>query len=221
MIRTSIASALGRSISSGRTLAAHRSDQTKRPITVCALVGVRDATDRGRKSNPKEHDMLVFRLPVSVRGHLCGAAEPLGAPIVRLHRRRHGGHQQPPVAVRPWSAAGTKTFLLRFREKEHEMPSLQQRPRSRSTVRLISSAAAALFASGASIVNWLLRQRDYRRTLNELHNLSELDRRELRISKADFAAIAWAEAERLHELRRGSQPSIGSPDPCEPSPPSN
>jgi hypothetical protein len=96
------------------------------------------------------------------------------------------------------------------------MPSSQQGPRGRSTFHLVSRAAAALLASG---VNWFLRRRDYRRTLNELHNLNEMDLRELRISKADFSAIATAEAERLYKLRRGSQPSTGSLDPSEHSRP--
>jgi uncharacterized protein YjiS (DUF1127 family) len=90
------------------------------------------------------------------------------------------------------------------------MPSLQPSPRSRSIYRLMSGATAALLASGVSVAHCFVRWRDYRRTLNELHNLSELDLRELRISKADFNAIAWGEAQRLHELRRGSQPSNGS-----------
>jgi uncharacterized protein YjiS (DUF1127 family) len=101
------------------------------------------------------------------------------------------------------------------------MPSSQQSPRGRSAFYLISCTAAALLASGASIVNWFLRRRDYRRTLNELHNLNETDLRDLRISKADFSAIATAEAERLHKLRRGSQPSTGSLDLSEHSRPRN
>jgi hypothetical protein len=101
------------------------------------------------------------------------------------------------------------------------MPSSQQGSRGRSTFHLISCAAAVLLACGASIVNWFLRRRDYRRTLNELHNLNELDLRELRISKADFSAIATAEAERLHKLRRGLQPSTGSVDPSGHSRPRN
>jgi uncharacterized protein YjiS (DUF1127 family) len=95
------------------------------------------------------------------------------------------------------------------------MRSLEKRPRNRSTFRLISCAATALLAYGASIVNWFLRRLDYRRTLNELHNLSDADLRDLRISKTDFNAIAWAEAERLHELRHGSRSSTGSLGPSE------
>jgi uncharacterized protein YjiS (DUF1127 family) len=90
------------------------------------------------------------------------------------------------------------------------MPSLQQGPGSRSTFRLVLCVAGALLASGVSIISWFLRQRDYRRTLNELNNLNEQDLRELRISKADFSAIARAEAERLHNLRRRSQQSTVS-----------
>jgi hypothetical protein len=112
--------------------------------------------------------------------------------------------------VRLWLAAGTKTFLLRFREKEHEMPSLQPGPGSRSTFLLMSCAAAVQLTSGVSIANWFLRQLDYRRTLHELHGLSERDLRGLRVNQADFSAIAWAEAKRLHELRRGSPLSNGS-----------
>jgi hypothetical protein len=154
-----------------------------------------------------------FKLPASV--HLDGAIRPGRAPAVRLHRRRYGRRQRPAAAVHLWLAAGTKTFLLRFREKDHEMPSLQQGPRSRSTFHLMSCVAAALWASAESIVNWFLRRRDYCRTLNELHNLDEPDLRDLRISKADFSAIAWAEAERLCELRRGSRPSTRNLDPSE------
>jgi hypothetical protein len=150
--------------------------------------------------------MRFFRLPASVRAQLYGETKPRGAPAVRLRRRRrYGRHQQPPAAVRLSLAAGTKTFLFRFREKEHEMPSLQNGPESRFIFRLMSCAAAALLTSGMWIATWFQRRRDYRRTLNELHALSEQDLRELRISGADFNAIARAEAKRVHELRRGSQ----------------
>lgn len=55
-----------------------------------------------------------------------------------------------------------------------------------------------------SVSGWFLRWRDYHRTLNELECFTERDLRELRINKADFVAIAWDEAARRHELRRGS-----------------
>jgi hypothetical protein len=153
--------------------------------------------------------MRVFKLPAFVRVQLYGATKPRAAPAVRLRRRRrYGRHQQPPATVRLWLAAGT--FLLRFRQKEREMPSLQPGPGSRSIFRLMSCAAAALLTSGTLVADWFLRRRDYRRTLGELRRLSEPDLRELRISAADFSAIAWAEAERLHELRSGSQLSNGS-----------
>jgi uncharacterized protein YjiS (DUF1127 family) len=68
--------------------------------------------------------------------------------------------------------------------------------------RLTSCAAAALLAFGRSVVNWFLRWRDYRRTLNELESLSESDLPDMRISKADFNAIAWEEAARRHKSKR-------------------
>jgi uncharacterized protein YjiS (DUF1127 family) len=68
--------------------------------------------------------------------------------------------------------------------------------------RLTSCAAAALLAFGRSTANWFLRWRDYRRTLNELESLSESDLRDMRISKADFDAIAWEEAKRGHQSKR-------------------
>jgi uncharacterized protein YjiS (DUF1127 family) len=188
---------------------AHRRDQTEQPITLRARrrAGNAHATDGVADQSRRNTIMSVFRLPASVRTHLYGATEPRGAPTLRW-RQRHGHRQQLPAAVRQWLAVGTKT--LPFREKEHEMPSLQQGPGSRSTFRLVLCVAGALLASGVSIISWFLRQRDYRRTLNELNNLNEQDLRELRISKADFSAIARAEAERLHNLRRRSQQSTVS-----------
>jgi uncharacterized protein YjiS (DUF1127 family) len=165
------------------------------------------AADASRRNTT----MRDFKLPASVQ--LYGAFKQGRASAVRLHRRQR--HRRPAATVPLWLAAGTKTFLLRFREKEHEMRSLEKRPRNRSTFRLISCAATALLAYGASILSWFLRRLDYRRTLNELHNLSDADLRDLRISKTDFNAIARAEAERLQELRHGSRSSTGSPSSSE------
>jgi uncharacterized protein YjiS (DUF1127 family) len=67
--------------------------------------------------------------------------------------------------------------------------------------RLTSCAATALLAFGRSVTNRFLRWRDYRRTLNELESLSESDLPDMRISKADFNAIAWEEAARRHKSR--------------------
>jgi uncharacterized protein YjiS (DUF1127 family) len=68
--------------------------------------------------------------------------------------------------------------------------------------RLTSCTAAALLAFGRSVANRFLRWRDYRRTLNELESLSERDLRDMRISKANFDAIAWEEAKRRHKSKR-------------------
>jgi uncharacterized protein YjiS (DUF1127 family) len=67
--------------------------------------------------------------------------------------------------------------------------------------RLTSCAAAALLVFGRSVANWFLRWRDYRRTLNELDGLGESDLRDMRISKAEFNAIAWEEAKRRHKSK--------------------
>jgi uncharacterized protein YjiS (DUF1127 family) len=61
---------------------------------------------------------------------------------------------------------------------------------------LASCTAAALLAFGRSVAHRFLRWRDYHRTLNELESLSERDLQDMRISKADFNAIAWEEAKR-------------------------
>jgi uncharacterized protein YjiS (DUF1127 family) len=65
--------------------------------------------------------------------------------------------------------------------------------------RLTSRTAAALLTFARSVANRFLRWRDYRRTLTELESLSERDLRDMRISKADFNAIAREEAKRRHK----------------------
>jgi uncharacterized protein YjiS (DUF1127 family) len=67
--------------------------------------------------------------------------------------------------------------------------------------RLTSSTAAALLAFGRSVAHRVLRWRDYCRTLNELESLSERDLQDMRLSKADFNAIAWEEAKRRHKSK--------------------
>jgi uncharacterized protein YjiS (DUF1127 family) len=69
--------------------------------------------------------------------------------------------------------------------------------------RLMSWAAAQLVALSVAVASRFLRWRCYRAILNELENLSESELKDLRISKADFRAIALDEIERRHPLKRG------------------